>query len=336
MNSLEEKISNHFNTLETLYTGSGTSALFLIFKYLKSKNKNKVLIPSLICPQVVSVALKAGVEVIFADVSLDDYTLIFESCKKNYDENPYDALVLVHLYGHFCDEKIIDFCKDKNIFIIEDCAQTYQINPKCDLSILSFGHTKFLENDLWGGAILSSKISLNSLRDFNKELTLRVDKQKFEEYRLKYYSLNPKDENYFKNLKNLLLDYTFVFGSDNNPYLEEKLSKLSNICEKRKENMQIYQNFLKHELILHPKFNLNSISWRYTFRYLGDREKLLENLRKNGIDCSSWYLPSHLIFGGKTQKNSEILSKELINLWCDEKISKDQIKDSIKIILSLL
>ncbi|TKX28388.1 DegT/DnrJ/EryC1/StrS family aminotransferase [Campylobacter aviculae] len=187
-----------------------------------------------------------------------------------------------------------------------------------------------------GGAILSSKISLNALRELNEELNLKVDKQKFEEYRLKYYALNPKDEDYFKNLKNLLLDYTFVFGSSDNPCLEEKLSKLSNICEKRKENMQIYQNFLKHELILHPKFNLKSITWRYTFRYLGDREKLLENLRKNGIDCSSWYLPSHLIFGGKTQKNSEILSKELINLWCDEKISKDQIKDNIKIILSLL
>ncbi|TKX28066.1 DegT/DnrJ/EryC1/StrS family aminotransferase [Campylobacter estrildidarum] len=336
MNLLEEKISTHFNTLESLYTGSGTSALFLIFKYLKSKNKNKVLIPSLVCPQVVSAALKAGVWVIFADVNLEDYTLSYESCKKNYDENPYDALVLVHLYGHFCDERIIDFCQEKDIFIIEDCAQTYKINPKCDVSVLSFGHTKFLENELWGGVILSSKIPLDILREFNKELTLKIDKQKFDEYRLKYYALDTKDKNYFKNLKNLLLDYTFVFGSGDNPYIEEKLSQLDSVCKKRKENMQIYQNFLKHELILHPKPNLNSIAWRYTFRYLGDREKLLERLRKNGIDCSSWYLPSHLIFEGKTQVNSEILSKELINLWCDEKISKEQIKDNIKIILSLL
>lgn len=336
MNQLEEKISAYFNTLETLYTGSGTSALFLIFKYLKLKNKNKVLIPSLVCPQVVSIALKAGIDVIFADVNLKDYTLLYESCIKNYDENPYDALVLVHLYGHFCDEKIIDFCQNKNIFIIEDCAQTYKVNSKCDVSVLSFGHTKFLENELWGGAILSSKFSLNSLRKFNKELTLRVDKQKFDEYRLKYYALDLKNENYFKNLKDLLLNYTFVFGSDLNPYVEKRLNQLDYICKKRQENMQIYQNFLQHEFILHPEPNLKSIAWRYTFRYLGDREKLLERLRKVGIDCSSWYLPSHLIFEGKNQKNSEILSKELINLWCDEKMSKEQIKDNINIILSLL
>ncbi|EAK3674114.1 hypothetical protein BZ119_08605 [Campylobacter jejuni] len=336
MNQLEEKISAYFNTLETLYTGSGTSALFLIFKYLKLKNKNKVLIPSLVCPQVVSIALKAEIDVIFADVNLKDYTLLYESCIKNYDENPYDALVLVHLYGHFCDEKIIDFCQNKNIFIIEDCAQTYKVNPKCDVSVLSFGHTKFLENELWGGAILSSKISLNSLRKFNKELTLRVDKQKFDEYRLKYYALDLKNENYFKNLKDLLLNYTFVFGSDLNPYVEKRLNQLDYICKKRQENMQIYQKFLQHKFILHPEPNLKSIAWRYTFRYLGDREKLLERLRKVGIDCSSWYLPSHLIFEGKNQKNSEILSKELINLWCDEKMSKEQIKDNINIILSLL
>ena len=336
MNQLEEKISAYFNTLETLYTGSGTSALFLIFKYLKLKNKNKVLIPSLVCPQVISIALKAGIDVIFADVNLKDYTLLYESCIKNYDENPYDALVLVHLYGHFCDEKIIDFCQNKNIFIIEDCAQTYEVNPKCDVSVLSFGHTKFLENELWGGAILSSKISLNSLRKFNKELTLRVDKQKFDEYRLKYYALDLKNENYFKNLKDLLLKYTFVFGSDLNPYVEKRLNQLDYICKKRQENMQIYQKFLQHEFILHPEPNLKSIAWRYTFRYLGDREKLLERLRKVRIDCSSWYLPSHLIFEGKNQKNSEILSKELINLWCDEKMSKEQIKDNINIILSLL
>ncbi|MBZ7932000.1 DegT/DnrJ/EryC1/StrS family aminotransferase [Campylobacter sp. RM12910] len=187
-----------------------------------------------------------------------------------------------------------------------------------------------------GGGILSSKISLNSLRKFNKELTLRVDKQKFDEYRLKYYALELKNENYFKNLKDLLLNYTFVFGSDLNPYVEKRLNQLDYICKKRQENMQIYQKFLQHKFILHPEPNLKSIAWRYTFRYLGDREKLLERLRKVGIDCSSWYLPSHLIFEGKNQKNSEILSKELINLWCDEKMSKEQIKDNINIILSLL
>ncbi|MBZ7959062.1 DegT/DnrJ/EryC1/StrS family aminotransferase [Campylobacter molothri] len=187
-----------------------------------------------------------------------------------------------------------------------------------------------------GGAILSSKFSLNSLRKFNKELTLRVDKQKFDEYRLKYYALDLKNENYFKNLKDLLLNYTFVFGSDLNPYVEKRLNQLDYICKKRQENMQIYQKFLQHKFILHPEPNLKSIAWRYTFRYLGDREKLLERLRKVEIDCSSWYLPSHLIFEGKNQKNSEILSKELINLWCDEKMSKEQIKDNINIILSLL
>lgn len=338
MNALEEKIALKFNAKEAFYTGSGTSALYLIFKYLKQSKKDKILIPSLVCPQVACAAIKADCKVEFVDANLNDYTISLEDCIKIYNKNPFDVLVLVHIYGHFCDERIIQFCREKNIFIIEDSAQTYKINPKCDLSVLSFGHTKFLENPLWGGVVFSSKISLDEFRNLNKSLNLKACdfRLKYEKYRKDYYSLNQKDKDFFEKLQNLLLDNTFFFSADFNPYIEEKLSNLNQICQERKEKMQIYQNLLKSSLIIHPVLSKDAIPWRYTFRYLGDRDKLLKKLREKGIDCSSWYLPSNLIFTKQRQENSELLSKQLINLWLDEKISKEKIQKDIKIILNLL
>lgn len=181
----------------------------------------------------------------------------------------------------------------------------------------------------------SSKV-LKELSIMNECLEFKDFKMFFEEYRQKYYALDSKDLDYFSKLKSLLLDYTLIFKAQNYGNLKTKLNNLEVICKNRREKMQIYQENLIHQNIIHPKLSPNCISWRYTFRYLGDREKLLSKLREKGIDCSSWYLPSHLIFGREKQKNSELLSKELINLWLDEKTSKEKIKNNIKVISFLL
>ncbi|HHP0358927.1 TPA: DegT/DnrJ/EryC1/StrS family aminotransferase [Campylobacter jejuni] len=337
MCEIEKLLSFKFNHENLLYTGSGTSALYLIFSYLKKQGKSKIAIPSLVCPQVSCAAFKAGCELVFIDVSLCSYTLDYESCVALYIKYSYDALVLVHLYGHFCDERIWKFCLENDIFIIEDCAQTYKIDFRAHASILSFGHTKFLENNSWGGVIfVYSKEILQDLYTMNEHSEFKDFKIFFEEYRQKYYALDSKDLHYFSKLKSLLLDYTLIFKAQNYGNLKTKLNNLEMICKNRREKMQIYQENLVHRDIIHPKLSHNCISWRYTFRYLGDRQKLLERLRLLRIDCSSWYIPSHRIFQSKILKNAEILSHQLINLWLDEKISKKEIFKNVDIIMQNL
>lgn len=337
MCEIEKLLSLKFDRENLLYTGSGTSALYLIFSYLKKQGKNKIALSSLVCPQVSCAAFKAGCELVFVDVSLCNYTLDYESCVTLYAKHSYDALVLVHLYGHFCDEKIWEFCLENDIFIIEDCAQTYKIDSRAHASILSFGHTKFLENSSWGGVIFTySSEVLKELSMMNECLEFKDFKIFFEEYRQKYYALDSKDLDYFFKLKSLLLDYTLIFKAKNYGDLKIKLNNLEMICQNRREKMQIYQEKLIHQNIIHPKLSPHCISWRYTFRYLGDREKLLERLRLSGVDCSSWYIPSHQIFQGKILKNAEILSHQLINLWLDEKTSKEKILKNVDMIMQNL
>lgn len=224
MNILERKIAEKFLIENCLYTGSGTSALYLVYKFLKLNGKNKILIPSMTCPQVASAAIKADLDIIFADCNLDDYTLDYAQLTKLYENIKFEILVLVHIYGHICDTKIIEFCKKNNIIIIEDCAQSYKINKNCDFSILSFGHTKFLQNSNWGGAVLSLNNDLNDIRALENELPVFDNFiEKFNSYRERYYSLDFTSKYFYDNLRSLLIDNTLFFKARNNEGLKKNL-----------------------------------------------------------------------------------------------------------------
>jgi len=336
--NLESKLAKQFNSPFCLYTANGTSALYLCFLEAKKRAKRKLLIPNITCPVVVVAALKAGLNVEFGDINLNDYTLDLKLLKEQFFKNPFDCILITHIYGHLCKEELFDFCIQNNIFIIEDSAQTYKVNPKADLSILSFGWTKFLQNPLGGGCILSSKLDLTPLRiqnEFLQEEPLNLNTL-FQNYRKEFYALDPEEKNYFSKLKALLMANCYIFKKEaKNEFLEKQLANFQSILSQRKEKMQSYQTLLKHPLILHPKLEKESIVWRYTFRFLGPREKFLQILREEGIDCSSWYMQNSLIFKNLQLKQSEILQNQVVNLWTCESLSEERLIKNIKFIADI-
>lgn len=339
MRKIEKKIAQSFKAKEALYTTNGTSALYLCFLHCKNLGKYKVALPSIICPQVACAALKAGLELVFSQPNLKDYNIDFKALKKLYKKEKFDILCLAHLYGHLCDERLFDFAKKHKILLIEDSAQSYKINPKSDFSVLSFGHTKFLSNANAGGAILSSCHKLAPLKHLNSKLALKPKNlnELFEKYKKEFYSLNPLDKNYFQRLKNLFLKYCFIFkATRKNKILEKKLLSFQKKCRLRKEKMKLYQRHLKHGLIKEARLNKDSISWRYTFRLIKDREKFLYKLREKNVDCSSWYMNNEKIFEAQISPKSAYLERQLVNLWCDESISKKQILKNIKMIKAII
>lgn len=337
MTRLEKNIALKFNAKECMYTASGTSALYICFTYLKNMGIKNALISNIVCPQVTCACIKAGLTPIFGDISLDNFTLSYESVQENYKKFGFKALVLVHIYGHLCNEEIINFCKEKSIFIIEDSAQTYKINSNSNFSILSFGHTKFLQNKMGGGCLLSA-LNLDDLRTLNDTLVSRPSNfvELFEGYRSKYYAIDKQSADCYNKIRDLLLEYTFLYKESKNELLEEKLNRLDEICSNRIKKTKIYQSKLKHPLIINPKISSDTIPWRYTFRFIGkSRDDLLQKLRSHNIDCSSWYECNDKIFSYPHcgLENSKIFEKQVVNLWLDESISENQIKQNIDIIL---
>lgn len=120
----EESCFREFGLKSIAMTNAG-AGLYLLYKYANVAGKD-VIIPGNTCWSTVAAAKMAGANVIFADCNREDLCLSFEDMKKRITPNTA-AITVVHIGGHiaFEIEKIADFCKENNIFLIEDCAHAH-------------------------------------------------------------------------------------------------------------------------------------------------------------------------------------------------------------------
>ncbi len=105
------------------YTSSGRASLYHI---LKSIDTDKILIPVYICETVLEPLKKLNITPIFYDLDIDDLNPSFESIK--YLSQKYDvkAVLVASMYGNAANLlEIESYCKDNNIFMIDDAAQSF-------------------------------------------------------------------------------------------------------------------------------------------------------------------------------------------------------------------
>lgn len=345
MNDLEKFLAKKFNKRFCCFTGSGTTAIYLILKALDLKNK-KVLYPDISCMAPVNAALYAGYEVLFCDVNLEDYTMDLNALKKAIDKYDIGTVVPTHIYGHKCNIKEIKrICKSKGIFVLEDSAQNINLSKYSDASIMSFGHTKILETNNGGGAIFTNDELL--YKNFKKQ---KINLQKkpsnlnelFNNYREKYYSImkNKSEDSIYKSIFHLQMKSkeTFIYDMDYNEELVEEIKKINYIKNERNYRANLYNKYLEEKNIYKSKKDYD-VLWRYSFLYKGNREELLKRVREKSIDISSWYPALHKFYSNQPEdefNNANIIEKEIVNLWVDLQYSENKILDDIKQINSII
>lgn len=104
---------------------NGGAALLCIFEYIGVDGKD-VIVPANTFWATAIAAKKAGANVIYADCNKEDLCLSFEDLKRKITKNT-NAVVVVHIGGHiaFEIEEIAKFCKERDIFLVEDCAHVH-------------------------------------------------------------------------------------------------------------------------------------------------------------------------------------------------------------------
>ncbi|MGB7588015.1 MAG: DegT/DnrJ/EryC1/StrS family aminotransferase [Solirubrobacterales bacterium] len=72
-------------------------------------------------------AVKAGAEVEFVDCNRTDLCMSFEAFEARAERTQPRAAILVHIGGHiaFDAERIAAYCREKGIFLLEDCAHAH-------------------------------------------------------------------------------------------------------------------------------------------------------------------------------------------------------------------
>tara|TARA_B100001250_G_scaffold281504_1_gene243779 strand:+ start:1142 stop:2326 length:1185 start_codon:yes stop_codon:yes gene_type:complete len=146
----EKEWSKWLGVKHSVFVNSGASANYIMVSIMKEmKGYGEVIVPTLGWVSDISPVVNLGLKPVFVDVSLETFSTDIEKILPLVNENTI-GLTLVHCLGfNSISQQIIDLCKDKDIFLIEDCCEahgaTYQekkVGTLGDVSNFSFyfGH----------------------------------------------------------------------------------------------------------------------------------------------------------------------------------------------------
>ena len=141
----ENETAKVFDRKYAVSVSNGSVALDVALQLLNLKKGDEVIVPSFTIISCLSAILRTGATPVFCDVDINSWNMSVDEVEKNFTPKT-KAVLMVHLYGLVADaSKIMKFCQEKNILLVEDAAEAHgqvEGNKKCgsfgDISTMSF------------------------------------------------------------------------------------------------------------------------------------------------------------------------------------------------------
>jgi dTDP-4-amino-4,6-dideoxygalactose transaminase len=167
LRNLALELAEYFVVSHVFLLCSGKAALTVALQALHSLSpRNEVVIPAYTCFSVPSAVIKAGLKVRLCDIDTRTFDFDIDNLKHILNA---DTLCVVpdHLFGIPSNmPRIIQLCKEKGIFVLEDTAQAMggTLNGKKlgtigDVGVYSFGRGKNITCGS-GGAIVTNRADI--------------------------------------------------------------------------------------------------------------------------------------------------------------------------------
>ena len=287
-------------------------ATAIIHDFIKNnKIEGNFILPANICPSVPLVFYKNKIKIKFLDI--DKKTLNLCKDKVFSEIKNSSGILWNYTYGKDTNQK--NFFKDlkkkkENYLIIDDrCLCIPKTETKknffSDLEIYSTGYSKYCDLGYGGFGISKKKLKLFKTKYLKKtELNLKkkIDRLIFQKKNYTY-----KENDWLKNQK--INDVNFYIKS---------IAKLKIKVNKHKKKINlIYNRNLPQEVILDKTSNV----WRFNI-LINKKETLLKEIFLNGLFASSHFYSSSKLFKKEKKTNTDILSKNIINLFNDLRFSE--------------
>lgn len=267
----EKSLSNYIGINHVVSCGNGTDALQLALMSLDLPKKTKIIVPSFTFIAPIEVCTFLGFDVVFADVDESTFNITLENIKAVYTED-VKAVVVVHLFGQPCRDidAIYNFCQSKNIYLIEDNAQSLgaEKNIKRNSIITtSFFPTKNLGAFGDGGAVLTNDIV------FAEKIKQLASHGQTQKYTHQLVGINSRLDALQASILNV------------------KLKHLDKWIEQRKAIAQQYtQAFSNLSFIQTPNQNTHHSFHQYTIKIDQQKRNHLKNyLAELGIETTVYY-----------------------------------------------
>ena len=230
----EEYLAQYCKCDNAILFPNGTLTMYAIIKCLNLKDSDKVLVPNFTMAATAFAPLEANYNIKFVDIEYPQLTLNLEIIKRELDNDPtIKVIMLVSANGRepSCGiEKILNFCKSKDLYLIEDAAQGLGSNykngkPVGSLSFassISFSMPKIITTGQ-GGVVLTNN------KDFEKKLRSFRDFGRTE-------SGNDLHHNVGLNLK--FTDLQATLGISQLSQIDQKIKNKKNIYNIYKSNIK--------------------------------------------------------------------------------------------------
>lgn len=166
VSKFENDLSNYLQSAGVSTCSNGTVALHLALLALDIGAGDEVIVPSFTYIASVNAIKYVGAKPIFADINESDWNISHKSILEKMTDKT-KAILCVHIYGAPCEmDKLLKTAKENNLFVIEDCAESFGTFYKDkhmglfgDIATLSFFGNKTITTGE-GGAVFSNDNSL--------------------------------------------------------------------------------------------------------------------------------------------------------------------------------
>ena len=313
----EEAFSKYCSLKYGVGVNSGTDAIFLALKALNIGEGDEVITVSNTAVPTVSAICAAGAKPVFVDVLKDSYLMDTSKIEEKINKKT-KCILPVHLYGQAVElEAILDICKNNNIALVEDCAQSHGATYKgkmtgsySDIAAYSFYPTKILGTYGDGGLCATNS------EDLSKRLKM-----------LRMYGM---DKEYYSEFSG----YNSRLDEVQAAILLVKMKLLDKQIKHRQAVAQRYSEGLKDLDIKLPviKKNCSHNFYLYVVQ-VDERDELIDFLRKRGIEAKIHFpYPIHLMRGYKYLgykagdfPNTEYLARHIVSLPMNAEITQDEV-----------
>src|SRR3989344_3283514 len=283
----EKMIADYVGSKYCSVVNNGTVSLSIALMALGIGKDNEVIVPDYTMIASANAIVLAGAKPVFVDISKENLCLDLELVKKAVTEKT-KAIMLVTINGRYPDmEAFVNFCKERNIFLLEDAAQ-------------SLG-SRYLPTDRYGngkhlgtfGAIGSFSFSMPKVITTGQGGALVTDDEELYKkiLKIKDFGREKAGVDYHETM-----GYNFKFTDLQSVIGIEQMKKLEWRVERKKEMTRLYENLLKdiNGLSFIKTNTENTSPWFIDILVEPEkREGLIRFLEEKGIGTRPFYPAIH-------------------------------------------
>jgi dTDP-4-amino-4,6-dideoxygalactose transaminase len=121
----ENNFANYIGVKHFIGCANGTDALEIAINSLDLQKDDEIIVQGNTYIATCFGVINNGIKLILCDIEPDTHMISIDNLKQKITEKT-KAIIVVHLYGMMPDmNEIVEICKDKNLRLIEDCAQAH-------------------------------------------------------------------------------------------------------------------------------------------------------------------------------------------------------------------